>query len=241
MVLNRACILATFSVLAMFLVTGCRAWETDGSGELGRSVADAEARLADLRSQLDAAQLEAASARDSADQALADAKADSKRAAEALARATSAEETLAAERAAAQAIVKERAAQQAANQAAAQAAENDRAAGTIAKIQNAVDTGRAALDAAVRPDGSVDVGAGLTSLGPLLGPWGIVGASALSLLWGVYERSQRNRDLRSVAVALDRVSTQDGVLNGTLNTAWPKIEEALTPKARAVINETSVT
>lgn len=213
----------------------------DGATELRRSVGDAEARLVDLESRLDAARAEAADARRSADQALADARADAQRAADALARAQSAEETLAAQRAAAEAAAKERAAQQAVNQATAQAAENARAAASVAQVQQAVDAGKAALDAAMRPDGSLDVAAGANALGPLLGPWGIVGASAISLLWGVYERHQRNRDLRSVAVAVDRASNQSHELSAYLDKSWPQIEEALTPKARAVINETSVT
>jgi hypothetical protein len=246
-VLNRVrtLVVAVLMLAAVSLCfPGCEAFggpAGDGATELRQSVGDAEVRLVDLESKLDAARADAADARARAERALADASADAQRAADALARAQSAEETLAAQRAAAEAAAKERAAQQAVNQATAQAAENARAAASVAQVQKAVDAGKAALDAALRPDGSLDVAAGANALGPLLGPWGVVGASLIGLAYGVYERNQRNRDLRSVAVAIDRVSNQDTILSSNLNAAWPKIEEALTPKARAVINETSVT
>lgn len=246
-VLNRA---ATLFVAVLMLAAvslcfpGCEAFggpAGDGATELRRSVGDAEARLVDLESKLESARADAAAARATADRALADATADAQRAADALARAQSAEETLAAQRAAAEAAAKQRAAEAAVNQATAQAAENARAESAVQQVKRAVDAGKAALESAVRPDGSVDVAAGANALGPLLGPWGIVGASAISLLWGLYERQQRNRDLRSVAVAIDRVSNKHSNLSDNLDAMWPQIEEALTPKARAVINETSVT
>jgi hypothetical protein len=223
---------------------GCEAFggsAGDGATELRQSVQNAENRLVDLEAKLETARGDAAAARATADRALADAQADAQRAADALARAQSAEETLAAQRAAADAAAKERAAQAALNAAAQLAAENARAASAVGDIKNAVSVGKAALEAAMRPDGTVDVIAGANALGPLLGPWGLVATNVLGIAYGVYQRHQRNRDLRSVAVGIDRASNQDSVLNSNLNLYWPKIEEALTPNARAVINETSVT
>lgn len=241
----RTLVVAVLMLAAVSLCfPGCEAFggpAGDGATELRQSVGDAEARLVDLESKLDAARADAADARSRAERALADASADAQRAADALARAQSAEETLAAQRAAADAAAKERAAQAAMNAAAQLAAENERAASAVVEVRNAVDVGKAALDAALRPDGTIDVAAGANALGPLLGPWGMIGATAISLLWGVYERNQRNRDLRSVAVAVDRASNKHKNLNDNLDAMWPQIEEALTPKARAVINETSVT
>jgi hypothetical protein len=224
--MKMACVLAAVLV-AMLALPGCEAFSGNGTADLDRGISDAETRLVELEGQL-------AASRAAADRALADAKADAARAADALARAQTAEETLAAQRAAAAAAQKER-------EAAAIAQKSDKVQDSVKQLQDALASAKALLATSTRPDGSVDVGAAAAGIGATLGPWGMLGGTLIGIAWGVYERSQRNKDLKSVAVALDRVSTQDSVVNGTLNAAWPKIEEALTPAARKVINENSVT
>lgn len=214
-------------MVSLAVLPGCEAFSGSGAADLNRGISEAEARLVTLEAQL-------ADSRAAADRALADARADAARAADALARAQSAEETLAAQRAADAAAQKER-------EAAALAGKSNQVQDSVRQLQEALAAAKATLETAMRPDGSVDVGAAAAGIGATLGPWGMLGGTLIGIAWGAYERSQRNKDLKSVAVALDRVSTQDSVVNGTLNTAWPKIEEALTPKAREVINSNSVT
>ena len=224
--MKMACVLAAVLVVCLTL-TGCDTFGGTGAADLNRGISDAETRLVTLEAQL-------ADSRAAADRALADAKADAARAADALARAQTAEETLAAQRAAAAAAEAERS-------AAAMAGKSDQVQASVKQLQDALASAKAVLETSMRPDGSVDVGAAAAGIGATLGPWGMLGGTLIGIAWGVYERGQRNKDLKSVAVALDRVSTQDSIVNGTLNAAWPKIEEALTPAARKVINENSVT
>jgi hypothetical protein len=227
---TRSLFLLTTAMLFVAIcltLTGCDTFGGTGAADLNRGISDAEVRLVALEQQL-------ADSRAAADRALADAKADAARAADALARAQTAEETLAAQRAAAAAADAERA-------AAALAGKSNQVQESVKQLQDALASAKAVLETSMRPDGSVDVGAAAAGIGATLGPWGMLGGTLIGIAWGVYERGQRNKDLRSVAVALDRVSTQDSIVNGTLNTAWPKIEEALTPKARQVINANSIT
>jgi hypothetical protein len=224
--MKMACVLAAV-LMAMLALPGCEAFSGNGTADLDRGISDAEVRLVALEQQL-------ADSRAAADRALADAKADAARAASAMELARTVEERLLAQQAAAEAAQKER-------EAAAIAQKSDKVQDSVKQLQDALAAAKALLETSTRPDGSVDVGAAAAGIGATLGPWGMLGGTLIGIAWGVYERGQRNKDLKSVAVALDRVSTQDSIVNGTLNAAWPTIEEALTPAARKVINENSVT
>lgn len=205
------------------------------------SIAAMERQLDAMQAQIDAEKAKAAAAEARADAAAEDAQAAVDRAAALVASATTESERVAAAAAEREAAAKRDAATRARTEAVSTTADVTKWQRMKDDIEKYVAVGKTTLNVTPLPDGTFDFSAASAVVGGAVGgPWGLaitaIGGLAAAA-FGAYQRTQRTKDNRSVAQALDTASLQNPEVNRTLTDNWSKIEATVTPEVRKTLNE----
>lgn len=120
------------------------------------------------------------------------------------------------------------------------------------RLKTLVDSGHDVFQASTAPDGTINLSPASVAIGGAVGgPIGAGLAVGLPLLFGLVQTlRKRQADAQaqtnlaaavSLVKGIDAVSLKDPSLNSSLNAAWPTVEAEMTPTAKALVAEHSVT